>query len=81
MAPRGLAAFALLRDSRKTDRDPLCLIASFWFVWRRGLAAFALLTNYQTYSAAGDFEVRISSLGRNQLDTDYDVLAPHEKTL
>jgi putative NIF3 family GTP cyclohydrolase 1 type 2 len=32
----------LLLNSRKTDRDPLCPIASSWSVWRRGLAAFAL---------------------------------------
>src|SRR5271166_754834 len=33
----------LLWKSRKTDRDPLCPVASSWSVWLRGLAAFALL--------------------------------------
>src|SRR5208283_5679527 len=34
----------VLLNTRKTDRDPLCPIARFRSVWRRGLAAFALTT-------------------------------------
>src|SRR5271165_1516949 len=43
---------ALLRNTRKTDRDPLCPIASSCSVWHRGLAAFALLTDFARMPAA-----------------------------
>jgi osmotically-inducible protein OsmY len=33
----------LLIYTRKTDRDPLCPVTSGWSIWRRGIAAFALL--------------------------------------
>src|SRR2546423_14399500 len=38
----------LLRNSRTTDRHPRCPIASFWPVWRRGIAACSLLRNSRT---------------------------------
>jgi hypothetical protein len=51
----------LLRNTRKTDRDPLRPIVSFWFVWRRGIAAFALIM--PTHIRSTDSSVYMGEIG------------------